>query len=91
MRRKRTQARIPQPAGLRLLGLLLFLLADADFEHLVFAFLKSLMIVARDSVLKVRIDVHVLGQDRHQSVIFVAGRAKGPKALDIRNCHRFLE
>jgi len=35
---------------LDLLGFLLFLLTDADFEHLVLGFLKSLMIVPRDRV-----------------------------------------
>jgi hypothetical protein len=49
------------------------------------------MIVPIDGVFKVRIDIGILRQDSHQSVIFVAGRAKGPKALDIRDCHRLLE
>jgi hypothetical protein len=59
-----------KPAGIDaggpdLLGFLLFLLTDADFEHLVFSFLKSLMIVPGDGIFEVRVDVGVLRQDSH--------------------------
>jgi len=74
-----------------LLRSLLLLLTDADFEHLVFGFLESLMIVPGDGVFEVRVDIGILRQDGHESVIFATGRAKGPKALYIRDCHRPLE
>jgi hypothetical protein len=43
------------------------------------------MIVTGDGIFQIRIQVNISGQDNHDSEVFVAGRAKGPKSLYIRN------
>ena len=48
------------------------------------------MIVPGDGVFEVRVHIGLFRQNCHQSKIFAAGRAKGPKALYIRDCHRTL-
>src|SRR5579872_6253036 len=70
-----------------LLGLLLFLLADADLEMQYLGLLKRLVIVARHGVRKVLVNIGVFRQDRHQGEAVVAGGAEGPEPLYIRNCH----
>jgi hypothetical protein len=45
------------------------------------------MVVTSHGVLQVLIDIGVLWQDRHHSEILVAGRAKRPKASNVRDCH----
>ncbi len=70
-----------------LLGLLLLLLADADLVHRGFGVLKRLVVVTRDRFFEVGLRIHTGGQDRHQSVGIIAGRAEGTKTLNIRNCH----
>src|SRR5580704_14695665 len=54
-------------------------------------FLERLVIVARHGILKVLVDIRVLGQDGHQGETIVAGRAEGPEPLHIRNCHNFYQ
>ena len=72
-----------------LLRLLLLLLTDADLGVQRLGILERLVIVAGHGVRQVLIDVGALGQDGHQSVAIVAGRAEGPEPLYIRNCHNF--
>ena len=43
------------------------------------------MIVTGDSIFQIRIEVNIVRQDNHDSKVFVAGRAKGPKSLYIRD------
>jgi hypothetical protein len=74
----------------KLLCFLLLLLADADLEMKDFRVLERLVIVARHSIGKVLVHVRVLRQNGHQSKVIVAGRAKGPEPLDVRNCHNFI-
>ena len=45
------------------------------------------MIVARDRIRQVLVDVGVLGEDRHEGEGVVAGRAEGPEPLHVRDCH----
>jgi len=70
-----------------LLGSLLLLLTHADLEMLLFSFLIGLVIMARYSIRQISVHVRVLWQDGHYGEILVASRAKGPKALYIRDCH----
>src|ERR1017187_494456 len=70
-----------------LLRFFLFLLADADLEVQHLGFLVRLVIVTHHGIRQVLIDVRALGQDRHQRETLVAGRAKRPEPLHIRNRH----
>ncbi len=45
------------------------------------------MIMPGDGIFQVRVHIGFFGKNRHQREVFVAGRAKRPKALDIRDCH----
>ena len=67
----------------------LFLLTDADLGVQGFRIGKGLMIVARDRIRQIGIDVGMLRQDRHQREGIIAGRAEGPETLYIRDCHNF--
>lgn len=70
-----------------LLGLLLFLLADAYFEMLLLGFLESLVIMARHRVRQIGVYASVLRKDGHDCETLVARRAKRPKTFYIRDCH----
>ena len=70
-----------------LLCFLLLLLTDTNLEVLLLGFLVRLVIVTRDGIFQIRIYIGILRQDRHKREILVAGRAKWPKALYIRNGH----
>jgi hypothetical protein len=54
---------------------------------LLFGFLERFVVMTGHGIVQVLVDIGVLGQDSHNSEIFVAGRAKGPKASDVRDCH----
>jgi hypothetical protein len=72
-----------------LFRLLLLLLTDAHLNVQRLGFLETFMIVARNCVRQILVDVGRLGQDHHQSEIVIAGWAEGPEPLYIRNCHNF--
>ena len=73
----------------KLLGFLLLLLADADLEVENLGFLVGLVVVTSHGVSQVFVHIRVLGKDCHYSEIFIARRAEGTKALDVRNSHNF--
>jgi len=73
-----------------LLGSLLLLLTDTDFEVRLLGFLESLVIVARHRILQVAIHISVRLQDHLQREIVIADRAKSPKALNVRNTHTIM-
>ncbi len=49
------------------------------------------MVVTLDSIFQICVDIRSTRQNRHYREVLVAGRAKRPKALYIRNCHIFLK
>src|SRR5262249_48746576 len=73
-----------------LFGFLLLLLTDADLEVQHFSVLERFVIVPRHGVGEVLVDVRFLRQHGHQGEIIVAGRAEGPEAPYIRNCHNSI-
>ena len=75
----------------RLFSFLLFLLTDTNLKLLLLGFLERLVVVPGNGVSQIGIDVGIAGQNRHQSISFVASRAKRPKALYIRDRHRSLD
>ena len=70
-----------------LLSFLLFLLSDADLKLLLLRFLVRLVVMTGHGIFQVLVNIGVLRQDNHYSETLVAGRAKGPKAPDVRDCH----
>ena len=76
-----------QPSERELLRLLLLLLSDADLEVLLLGFLECLVVVPRDRIAQIGVDIGVLGQDGHNREALVASRAERPEALYVRDCH----
>ena len=85
--RQRAKDSALRRAGRSLFRFALLLLSDADLEVLLLGFLERLVIVARHGFRQVLIHVRLLGQDGHQGETVIAGWAKGPEPLHIRNCH----
>jgi hypothetical protein len=84
---------LPEQALLNLdnlLGLLLFLLADADLEMRLLGFLMGLVIVPGHCVSEVRIYIGFAREHRHQGEGVVASGAIGPKTLHIGDWHTVL-
>src|SRR5690349_5076655 len=73
-----------------LLRFALLLLADADLEVRLLGFLESLVVVARDSVVQIVVDVSALGQDRHQGEALFAFGTKRAEPFYVGNCHNVL-
>ena len=73
-----------------LLRLLLFLLADADFELLRLGFLVAFPVETLGRVRKIFVDVEVLRQNGHQTGRHRAVRARDAIALYIGNRHNDL-
>ena len=57
---------------------------------LLFGFLERLVIVPRNRIGEVSVHIGLLGEDGHNGETLVAGRAEGPEALNVRDCHTRL-
>jgi hypothetical protein len=66
-------------------------LADAHLEVQLFGFLERFVIVPRHGVGQILVDIGIFRQNRHYGEIFVAGRAEGSEAFNVRDCHTFLD
>ena len=73
-----------------LLGLFLFLLANADLEMSLLGFLKRLVIVSRHGVVQVGFDVRIPLQHSSQGKVFITDRAKRAKGFYVGNCHTIM-
>ena len=71
----------------KLLGFLLLLLTDADFEAFSFIVLERLVVVPSNGLQQVLIHIGVLRQNRHQRKTIVASGTERPEPFYIRDRH----
>jgi hypothetical protein len=53
----------------------------------VLGILKCLVVMTSHNIGQIGVNVSFARENRHYSEALVAGRAKGPETLNIRNCH----